>query len=129
MCTMTNNEIVLLHSRFNNGSESTGTCNNGSIVGEIIELNGNNYTSQLNITFDPFLIGKTVECVSDDGENTISVANYTIINDIGMLNESSALIMSTLTFWYIYAANTHANSTDVEYPGIVNVICIRFCMS
>ena len=81
MCTsVSRNEIILLHSRFNESTKVNGTCNNGSIAAESIEVNGNNFTSQLNVTFDSFLIGKTVVCVHDDGTNTSVVANYTIIS-------------------------------------------------
>lgn len=81
MCPATNNEIVLLHSRFNN----TTSCSNGNniITGEIIEANGNNYVSQLNITVIPFLIGKTVKCSRDDGEQSFVVMKYIIMNDTG----------------------------------------------
>ena len=45
MCPASGNEIILLHSRFNNGT--SGTCNdinNGVIiVGESIEVNGSKY--------------------------------------------------------------------------------------
>ena len=78
MCN--SNEITLLHNRFNKLTKVNGTCNNGSITAESIEVNGNNFTSQLNVTFDSFLIGKTVVCVHDDGTNTSVVANYTIIS-------------------------------------------------
>ena len=83
MCASTDDEIIFIHSRFIN--EPSRTCNNGSIVGEIVEVNGNNYTSQLNISFDPSLIGKTVTCVKDNGRNTSIVANYIITTDIGMI--------------------------------------------
>lgn len=83
MCTDNSNEIVLLHSRFNNESENAhGSCNNGNIVGEIIEVDGKNYTSQLNVTFNSSLIGETVDCISDDGKSTLLVANYTITKGI-----------------------------------------------
>ena len=79
MCTSgRRNEIILLHSPFNESTKVNGTCSNGSIVAEFIEVNGNNCTSQLNVTFNSFLIGKTVVCVHDDGTNTSVVANYTI---------------------------------------------------
>lgn len=95
VCPASDNQIILLHSRFNN--ETNRTCNdiNNSviIVGESIEVNGNNYTSQLNISFGPSLIGKTVNCVWDDGQNTSVVSNYTITSDIiGIIHK----IMSTL---------------------------------
>ena len=88
MCPSSGNEIVLLHSRFDNGTN--GTCNdiNNSvtIVGESIEVNGSKYTSQLNISFSSSLIGKTVNCVKDDGLNASVVSNYTITSDINIID-------------------------------------------
>ena len=58
------NEIVLLHSRF---TSAYGSCNNGDIVARSLSVEGNNYTSQLNITITPDIAGKTVVCLSDNG--------------------------------------------------------------
>ena len=84
MCPASDNEIILLHSRFDNGT--SGICNdiNNSviIVGESIEVNGSKYTSQLNISFSSSLIGKTVNCVRDDGLYDSVVLNYTITSGI-----------------------------------------------
>ena len=83
-CTETNNEIIFLHSRFNN--ESTKFCSNRSIVGESIEvLNENIYISWLNVTLNPSLIGETVKCEKDNGTDTSLIANFTLPNDIGIL--------------------------------------------
>jgi hypothetical protein len=82
-CSASDNEINLLHSRFLN--ETSRTCNdtnnNVIIVGEGIEVNGNNYTSQLNISFGPSLVGKIVKCVRDNGQNTSVISYYIITND------------------------------------------------
>ena len=43
------------------------TCNNGAIVARILSIDGNNYTSQLNVTVTSETIGKTIECLHDDG--------------------------------------------------------------
>ena len=80
VCPASSNAIVLLHSRFDSGTN--GTCNDTNssvvIVGESIEVNGSKYTSQLNISFSSSLIGKTVNCVRDDGQDTSVISNYTI---------------------------------------------------
>lgn len=83
MCPSSNDEIALLHSRFN--TTEIENCNNGNniITGEIIEANGNNYISQLNITIMPSLIGKTVKCFRDDGVQSFVVMKYIIMNDTG----------------------------------------------
>ena len=74
-CASSENAIVLLHNRLDSAK---GTCNDGNIVGKIIEVDGNNYTSQVMITLSPSLIGKTVECKRDDGTVESLVEKYTI---------------------------------------------------
>ena len=64
-CTSTNNEIVLLHSRFGNGQ--LNSCRYGAIVASSLSVEDNNYTSQLNVTVTPDIAGKTIECASDNG--------------------------------------------------------------
>ena len=74
MCSHSNDEIILhIRSKFENG-----TCNNGDIVGEITEIDGMTYTSQVYVTFGSSLIGKTVECFVDDGEIESFLIRYTI---------------------------------------------------
>ena len=58
-------EIILLHSRFDTGT--SGICNNGAIVGRSLSIEGNSYTSQLNVTVTHDTAGKTIECASDNG--------------------------------------------------------------
>ena len=84
MCPASNNEIAFLHSRFNNTTTATGNCSN-IIIGEIIEANGNNYISYLNVTVIPSLVGKTAKCIRDDGVNTSVIVNYTITNDTSIV--------------------------------------------
>ena len=57
-CQYSSNAIILLHSQFNS---SHVTCNDGTIIAKSISLEGNNYTSQLNITVTPDIVGKTTE--------------------------------------------------------------------
>ena len=73
-----NQEIVLRHSRHNQGIVTIGTCNNGSIVGRIIRAENDNYTSQLNVTFTSDLRGVTIECIHDDGATEYVIGNSTI---------------------------------------------------
>jgi hypothetical protein len=65
-CTYSNNDITLLHSRFSNIG-SVGNCNNGAIVARILYVEGNNYTSQLNVTVTLDTAGKTIRCFHDNG--------------------------------------------------------------
>ena len=59
------NEIALLHRHFST-NEAYGTCNNGAIVASGLSVDGNNYTSQLNVTVTPDTAGKTIECLYND---------------------------------------------------------------
>ena len=59
------NEIELYHALFTQPEGSIDTCNNGDIVGQSLGVQGNNYTSQLNVTITPDIAGKTVTCVYD----------------------------------------------------------------
>ena len=72
-CDSSGNEIILL-----NSSDDDETCNGGMITGQVIRREGNNYTSQLNVVFSSDLIGRTIECASDNGSQ-ITVFN-TILN-------------------------------------------------
>ena len=71
-CIHSGNEIALIHSSFGSqtniesSSVAAGECNNGSIHAHIVQVEGNYYTSQLNITVTANMIGKTIECVHDN---------------------------------------------------------------
>ena len=64
-CPSSGNEIILLHVHINR--TYMYTCNNGAIVARSLSVEGNNYTSQLNVTITPDTAGKTIKCVHDDG--------------------------------------------------------------
>ena len=67
------NEITLLHRLFTHSSGTSRECNNGSIVGRSLSVEGNLYTSQLNVTVTHDLAGKTILCVYDNmGNNATS---------------------------------------------------------
>ena len=67
-CAMSDNEIVLLHSRFEQDTHRTHkTCNNGTIAGEAIKVEESYYTSQLHVTVGLDVIGESIECANDDG--------------------------------------------------------------
>ena len=65
------NVILLPHHWFTQTGGSTSTCNNGAIVGQSLGVQGNNYTSQLNVTITTETAGKTIMCAYDalDGQN------------------------------------------------------------
>ena len=61
-CASTGNEINLF-----NRSVGDQTCNGGMITGRVIKHERNNYRSQFNVVFSSDLIGRTIECASDNG--------------------------------------------------------------
>jgi hypothetical protein len=67
------NEIVLVHSRFESANGISHSCNNGAIVGRILSVEDNNYTSQLNVTVIPNTAGKTITCIGDNGSTTMLI--------------------------------------------------------
>ena len=79
-CDSANNEIILLHRRFNssNDNASTVSCNNGTIVGQSLRVEDNYYTSQIIVTFSSELVGTDIECSHDRGSSVTSVGNTSI---------------------------------------------------
>ena len=77
-CVSRSNEITLLPSHY---GTYDAICNNGDIVGRSLSGEGNNYTSQLNITVTPDTAGKTVVCVSSN-EITVTPIFSTVIPTI-----------------------------------------------
>ena len=66
-CARSDNEVVLLHRHIESNEHTWRTCNNGSIIGENIQVVENWYTSRLQVTVNPDMIGEGIECISDDG--------------------------------------------------------------
>ena len=73
-CASTGNEINLF-----NSSVGDQTCNSGIITGRVIKHERNTYTSQLDVVFSSDLIGRTIECASDNGSQ---IAVFNTILDI-----------------------------------------------
>ena len=88
-CEESNNEITLLHSRFNDSNGTSGACNN-TVLGKSlpIDASSNCYISLLCIMVTPDLVGKTVTCASDNG---------TAVNKIGDISIPSSTIFTTIT--------------------------------
>ena len=68
-------EIALLHNRFAEGT--FGVCNDGDIVAKSFSVDGNNYTSQLNITITPDTAGMTIQCAPDENVTSIQFSIVT----------------------------------------------------
>jgi hypothetical protein len=68
-CPSTNNYILL--SLYDIGTGRT--CNNGAIVGRSISVEGNSYTSQLNITVTPDTAGMAIACLHQNWTHFIVI--------------------------------------------------------
>ena len=75
--------IALRHSQFSSTYGVFATCNNGAIVARSLSVEGNNYTSQLNVTFNSNTAGKTIMCLHDSYMFTTSVHLSTVLPTIG----------------------------------------------
>ena len=76
-----NNEITF---SYNNFIRDDVVCNNGNIVGRTIGVEGSYYTSQLNVTLTPGVIGKNVMCVNYNATSE-TIQFSTAINKSGIL--------------------------------------------
>ena len=74
-CPSTNNEITLRHSQFKNANHG-GTCNNDSIVAQFDKIEGDKYTSQVQVRITSDLLGKTINCSHDNGTETKLIGSY-----------------------------------------------------
>ena len=76
-CPGMGNEILLRHTQFSAPEGTSGQCNSGNIVASSVGVDDQCFTSRLNVTYNPALLGATVMCVHDSvttiGESTISV--------------------------------------------------------
>ena len=84
-CIHSGNEIVLIHSLFGSNIESStiaaGECNNGSIHAHSVRVEDNCYTSQLNITVNADMIGKTIECAHDNTSTENVIGTLTVATE------------------------------------------------
>ena len=106
-CPSSKNKIVLRHGRYN-GTYISIYCNNEgvTIVGQIVGVRENTYTSQVTISDSASksgLIGKTVECVHDNGATAEIVMSYNIteifVNDTSKYNiDFVPLVFSVCNF-------------------------------
>ena len=86
-CGSKNNELLLLHRRFTLEGGTSEECNNGDIVGESLRVEGNSYTSRLNVTLTSDMIGRSIACVVDTG-TTSTVIGSLLIEPVGEYNSS-----------------------------------------
>ena len=70
--------VVLLHRLFTSESDVHQMCNNGFIVGRGLRSENGCYTSQLNVTVTPDMIGKSIECVHNNITSVATVGSRNI---------------------------------------------------
>ena len=58
---------IILHHQLTQGEFQTRTCNNGSIVGQIVRAEDGVFTSQLSVILTPSIAGKSINCTLDNG--------------------------------------------------------------
>ena len=77
-------EINLRHTQFASNS-AVGRCMNGAVIGRGTEIDGNLYTSQLNISVTSSVIGKPIHCDHYDGisQTNVGTTSLTLTTNIG----------------------------------------------
>ena len=80
LCEQPSYSLMLLHSRFSNGTAQM-SCGNDSIVA-LGEVDNNTYTSHVNITASCELNGTTIQCIQDDGITESVIGNSTITGKV-----------------------------------------------
>ena len=84
-------EITLLHNRFGNEEGTTRTCSNSNITGRSVRIEGSRYISQLEIIVDPETVGKSVDCLHDNGTTSYTIGSYQISAGIDINKNSGNL--------------------------------------
>ena len=79
-CPETEDEITLPNIIRRFPSTTSLGCNDGAIRGRGIKVEENRYTSQVNVTVDSYMDGKTVECYrgSDISQQKTLISNFSI---------------------------------------------------
>ena len=65
-------EILLTNRDFGTPT-AFGVCNDGDIFGRGLSMDGDCYTSELNVTFEPTLQDRTIICSVDNGTDASEV--------------------------------------------------------
>ena len=75
-CSESGHEISLRHSSFRYSEGALARC--GNITGYSLRVKNNSYTSQISVVLSSHLLGHTIECVYDNGEELVVVGNTTV---------------------------------------------------
>ena len=78
--TCNRHEMVLLHNRYSNGTNSTILCDDGAIelLGWSLRVEDNCYTSQLQVKYNNNFVGSLVSCFYDTGTVAKLVGNFSV---------------------------------------------------
>ena len=77
-CQQSGHEIYLLHSRYGLPGGTRRSCKDGTLEGRSVRVENNHYTSHLIVNLNCNLIGKSVECVYDDGIREVVIGSLNI---------------------------------------------------
>ena len=75
-CHITNDSITLRHTADYNAT--AGTCNNGTITGKGVSVEGDCFTSWLYISATPDLEGENVTCIYENGSSELIIGSVPI---------------------------------------------------
>ena len=125
-CSNSDHNILLLHIFFSLAKGDYGSCNNGDIVGQSLSVEGNNYTSQLNVTVTSDTAGRTIECLHDAYDGlTATLIFISVIPIIGMYSciaKIDAAVKSTLIISHNHYVGQKYQKTYFQE----DVICADF---
>ena len=68
-------EIVFRHNQF---IDSKGTCNDGAILARGVSVEGNRYTSRLNVTISSSLNGESIVCAHHNSTGTTVIGTFLV---------------------------------------------------
>ena len=83
-CTLSGNEVLLSHNKFEGGT--VRTCNDGAIIGRSVRVMDSYYTSQLAANFTTGLEGRTIECmhVRVGSASPVTIGSSTLLTTTGL---------------------------------------------
>ena len=81
-CPETEDELTILH--INTFTDTYRGCNDGAIGGRGIRIEDDRYTSQVNITVDSYMDGRSVECFYERDMSKNLVGNSSIMIPSGI---------------------------------------------
>ena len=66
---------------------SSGICNNGAVIGRVVEVNNNCFTSQLTVLLTPDLNQRTIQCSVDTGSVEITIGAAQLLFTTGSIKK------------------------------------------